>query len=74
MTFDPFAGQIFTGNAWRTAGSPGRQERLDPATLEPVGRIALVGRAEVEAVVAAASAAQRDWAQGPAPLGHCRSP
>ena len=63
MTFDPFAGQIFADNAWRVASSPGRQERLDPATLAPVGRIALVERAEVEAVVDRANAAQRDWAK-----------
>lgn len=63
MTFDAFAGQIFADNAWRAAASPERQRRLDPATLEPVGEIALVGRAEVEAAVARANAAQRDWAR-----------
>jgi len=61
MTFDSFAGQIFAENSWRTATSAGRQERLDPATLGAVGRIALVEREEVEAVVARANAAQRDW-------------
>ena len=63
MIFDPFAGQIFADNAWRIAASPGRQDRLDPATLEPVGRIALVEREEVDAIVARANRAQRDWAK-----------
>ena len=61
-SFDSSAGQIFAGNAWRPAASPGRQAVIDPATLEEVGRIALVGPEEAEALLAEAEAAQRGWA------------
>ena len=60
--FDPFAGQLFAENDWRAAASPGRQQRLDPATLEPVGEIALVEASEIGALLEPARAAQRRWA------------
>jgi len=61
-SFDPFAGRIFAGNAWRPAASAGRQTVTDPASLEPVGSIALVEAAEAEGLLKAARTAQRGWA------------
>ncbi|MDX1390141.1 MAG: aldehyde dehydrogenase family protein, partial [Acidobacteriota bacterium] len=39
----------------------GSREQIDPSTGRPITRITLAGPAEVEAAVAAAGAAQRDW-------------
>ncbi|GAB5467368.1 MAG: aldehyde dehydrogenase family protein [Rhodospirillales bacterium] len=61
--FDPFAAKLFLSGDWRPANSPGRQRILDPASLEPVGEIALVGEAEAEAALDQAAEAQRGWAR-----------
>jgi len=59
--FDPFAALIFRENGWvATPGEPA-QDVIDPATLEPVGRIARCGEGTVAATVACANAAQKEW-------------
>ena len=60
-SFDPFAGMIFVDHDYRPATSSGRQDVVNPATLEVEGRIALCGTEDVEAVIARAGVAQRDW-------------
>ncbi|MGI9414996.1 MAG: aldehyde dehydrogenase family protein, partial [Hyphomicrobiales bacterium] len=59
--FDPFAAQVFRGNAFHAAEGCDISAIVDPATLEEVGRIA-VGSAELcDEIAAQALAAQRDW-------------
>lgn len=60
-TFDPQRPSIFARGAWRAPQSPESFAVIDPASLAAVGRVARCGAAEVEAVVAEANAAQRDW-------------
>ncbi|QPC44460.1 aldehyde dehydrogenase [Kaustia mangrovi] len=61
--FDPFGAQIFRGNDFVPAEGAGTRDIVDPATLRPVGRIAMAGVATVEEVAREARAAQRDWAK-----------
>ncbi len=59
--FDPARPCIFAGNSYRRPAAGESLAISDPASLEPVGRIALCVEADVEAVVAEARQAQRDW-------------
>ena len=58
---DPARPCIFAGNSYRRPAAAESLETSDPASLELVGRIVLCAEADVEAVVAAARQAQRDW-------------
>jgi len=61
--FDLSAGVIYANGEFRTAQSGPRQEVINPATLETVGRISLPDAAEIDAEIARANAAQKDWAR-----------
>lgn len=59
--FDPAAPRIFAGNAYRKLAGAETFAVIDPASLEEVGRVARCSAAEVDAVIAEANLAQRDW-------------
>ena len=59
--FDPFQPQIFVNGGYRPTRGPA-VERLDPASLQPVGRIAVCGEDDVAGAVAAARRGQPAWA------------
>ena len=51
----------YVGGRWTTASAPGLLDVTNPANGEVLARVPLSGAAEVEAAVAAASAALPDW-------------
>lgn len=55
------------GGEWSAAAAPEWFESVDPATGEPIGRVAGAGRAEADAAIAVAKAAfhQGEWSQRP---------
>jgi len=59
--FDPFARQIFSGNDYVTIESGNAIEVINPASLEPVGRIADCDAAVLDTAIQQARAAQRVW-------------
>jgi len=61
MIFDPAVPCVFAGNAYRPPLDAESFTAADPASLEVVGRVARCGAADVAAVVAEASAAQKPW-------------
>lgn len=61
MSFDPEAGLIFAGGAWRDPGPVPRFRVTDPATLAHVGQVAACDAAVVDRIVAEARAAQAGW-------------
>lgn len=61
--FDPNGAMIFTDHDYRKTRSAGVMDVINPADLGVEGRIALCDSDEVEAVIARACAAQRDWAR-----------
>jgi aldehyde dehydrogenase (NAD+) len=67
MTGNPTHYRHFIGGRWVESSEGGRFARENPATGEPVATYASGGAAEVEAAVAAATAAFADWRLTPAP-------
>lgn len=61
--FDPFGAQFFLENDFVAAPAGARLDIVNPATLEPEGRIANPTAADLAPVIARANAAQRGWAQ-----------
>jgi acyl-CoA reductase-like NAD-dependent aldehyde dehydrogenase len=59
--FSPFDPRIFAGNAYRRLEGAPCFAVSDPASLEEVGQVVSCGQTEVEAVIAEANRAQRDW-------------
>ncbi len=51
----------YVGGGWLAAGASATLENIDPASGELLGLVPLSGRADVDAAVAAARAAQPDW-------------
>ncbi|MDP6591029.1 MAG: aldehyde dehydrogenase family protein [Alphaproteobacteria bacterium] len=59
--FDPFARQIFIGNDYVGVDGANAIDVINPATLEPVGRIADCDADRLDEVVQQARAAQGEW-------------
>ena len=59
--FDPFARQIFSGNDYVNIDSGNAIDVINPASLEPVGRIADCDAATLDKAIQQARAAQREW-------------
>lgn len=59
--FAPFAPRIFAGNAYRNLDDAACFTVEDPASLEEVGQVAACSADHVEAVIAEANRAQKDW-------------
>ncbi len=59
--FDPFAGQIFYGNDYISVASGNAIDVINPATLEPVGRIADCDAGTLDQVIRQARTAQAEW-------------
>lgn len=60
-TFQSATPLCFINPQFHAPQSQRRREIVDPATLQVVGQIGLCDEADVQLVVAAANAAQRDW-------------
>jgi acyl-CoA reductase-like NAD-dependent aldehyde dehydrogenase len=60
-TFQSATPLCFINPDFRAPLSQRRREIVDPATLQVVGQIGLCDEADVQSVVTAANAAQRDW-------------
>jgi lactaldehyde dehydrogenase/glycolaldehyde dehydrogenase len=63
----PTNDSLYIDGEWRRAASAERIEVRNPATEEVIGEVPDATTSEVEAAVAAAEAAQSDWALRPAP-------
>ncbi len=59
--FDPFARQIFCANDYTGSDSGDAIDVINPATLEPVGRIGDCGAGALDKVIRQARAAQGEW-------------
>ena len=59
--FDPFSGSIFRGNRFEVPQGTRRKEIINPADLEPVGRMAVAGAELCEGLAREALAAQKSW-------------
>ena len=57
--------QNYVGGRWVSAKAPGLLDVTNPASGEVLARVPLSGKADVEAAVAAASAALPDWSARP---------
>lgn len=62
-TFDPNLGQIFLGGDHVAAPGASLAEVKNPADLSVVGKVAQCGPAALDAALAMAQAAQKDWAK-----------
>ncbi len=56
---------LYIGGQWTPAASGRTFETIDPATGQPVARVALAGREDVERAVDAATAAAAEWQATP---------
>ncbi|MEE8171989.1 MAG: aldehyde dehydrogenase family protein, partial [Alphaproteobacteria bacterium] len=61
---------LFIGGEWRTPDSGQTFESFNPATALPIAEVAQAGASDINAAVAAARAAQPDWAKL---AGHARA-
>lgn len=61
MTTDQLAVDLYIDGHWRAAEGHATLPMIDPATEEPVGRMAQAAKADVEAAIAAAAAAFPAW-------------
>jgi aldehyde dehydrogenase (NAD+) len=59
------SGGLLIGNTWVHSSSGGTMAHINPATGEEHARFAVAGIAEMDAAVAAACSAQKDWAGWP---------
>lgn len=59
--FDPFARQLFHGNAYHPADAGGTRDVINPATLEREGAIALTRPGQAEDILRRAKKAQAGW-------------
>jgi acyl-CoA reductase-like NAD-dependent aldehyde dehydrogenase len=63
--FDPFAASIFSGNEYTGVAGAGSLQVVNPSTLEPVGRIAIVPAVALEEILVRSRLAQKAWARIP---------
>ncbi|MGB7195715.1 MAG: aldehyde dehydrogenase family protein [Collimonas pratensis] len=61
-TTQQFRPQIYVAGKWCNAQSDRRADIINPATEEPLGEVAMAGKADVHAAVSAAVAAKVAWA------------